>query len=221
MASTSLPSTMRAWTFSSSGDPDLILKLSTTHPVPAPPTGSKLLIRVSYVGLSSAGTNLMHDIPSILRENAIPEIDFSGHVALTGPSAPSEFKVGTLLFGAIPASSSVLSGAGTMAEFVLVPADNVAVKPAGIRLIESAGLGGLGQTGLKMLEKAAVCSGDRILIHGGSGGVGIIAIQAVKAMGAVVVATCSGANAGPVREAGADEVSSIMLSSILWGIRCI
>jgi NADPH:quinone reductase-like Zn-dependent oxidoreductase len=206
---------MRAWTFSRRGDPSDILKLSTTLPAPAPPTGSNLLIRISHVGLSSAGINLMHDVLSALRRGAIPEIDFSGRVANAGPSGPSSFTIGTPVFGKIPPSASILSGAGSMAEYVLVPAENVAVKPAKVRFVEAAGLGGLGQTALKMLEKADVKRGDWVLIHGGSGGVGTVAIQAAKAAGARVVATCSGGNADMVRVAGADEVGSVLFASIL------
>lgn len=207
MASIILPTTMRAWNFSASGHPSSILSLNSAHPVPpCPPTSDKLLVRVSYVGLTSAGVNLMKDVPSILRRNAIPEMDFSGHVVVAGSSTSSVFALGARVFGTIDPTSGVLSGAGTLAEYVLVPSHLVQVVPQNMKLEEAAALGGLAQTALKMVETAAVTDGHRILIHGASGGVGIIATQVAKAKGATVVATCSKRNFEMVNAAGADEV---------------
>lgn len=207
MAKSTLPTTMRAWNFSTSGAPNQILSLNPAHPAPSPPTGSKLLVKVSYVGLTSAGINLMRDVPSILRKNAIPEGDFSGHVALAGPSAGPEFSAGTRVFGTIHPTAGLLSGAGTLAEYLLVPSELVQVVPSNVRLKEATALGGLAQTALKMVETAVVANGHRVLVHGASGGVGIVALQLAKARGAIVVATCSKRNFELVQAAGADEVS--------------
>lgn len=198
---------MRAWNFSTNGTPGDILSLNSAHPVPPPPTGSNLLVRVCYVGLTSAGMNLMRDVPSILRRNAIPEMDFSGYVALAGPSAGSLFAPGARVFGTLHPASSLFSGAGALAEYLVVPSDLVQIVPSNVRLAEATALGGLAQTGLNMVEKAFVAKGHRILIHGASGGVGIIATQLAKARGATVIATCSKRNFEMVKASGADEVS--------------
>lgn len=149
----------------------------------------------------------MRDVPSILRRNAIPELDFSGTVVRAGPSASSKFPVDTPVFGSVPPSASVLSGVGTMAEYLVVPSSSVAIKPAKISFAEAAGLSSLGQVALEMVHRAHVKSGDLVLVNGGSGGVGSVVVQAAKAAGAEVVATCSEANVNIVRELGADEVS--------------
>ena len=148
----------------------------------------------------------MRDIPSVLRKNAVPEIDFSGHVAACGPRCPPEMTPGTAVFGSVSLSGHLFSGQGVMAEYVVVPVDCVAVIPQNFGLAEASGLNGLGQTALCMTEKAKLKAGDTILVHGGGGDLGMIAIQAAKALGAYVVATCSERKMEIVRSLGADEV---------------
>lgn len=134
-------------------------------------------------------------------------MDFSGYVALAGPSASSLFPPGGRVFGTIHAISGLVSGAGALAEYLPVPSDLVQVVPSNMSLKEAATFGGLAQTALKMVETASVASGHRILIHGASGGVGIVATQLANARGATVVATCSKRDFEMVKVAGADEVS--------------
>lgn len=72
---------------------------------------------------------------------------------------------------------------------------------------EAAGLTCTGQTAVLMCKKAGIRGGERMLVNGGSGGVGTMVIQVAKAMGAKeVVATCSEKNASLVRELGATDV---------------
>ena len=217
MAISSLPSSMRAWTFSKSGDPERVLSLNTSHPRPRDPTGSSLLIHISHTALSSAGVNLMHDLPSFLRKIAVPELDFSGEVVQTGPSAPSQFAQGTRVFGSVPPSVSIFSGTGALAEYVVVPSDYVRILPAKMRFEEAAGLCCLAQTAQKMVETASIASGHRVLVHGASGGIGLMAVQLARAAGGTIVATCSKRNFEMVKRAGADEVSNeIQTTELAW-----
>lgn len=198
---------MRAWTFSTAGPPSSVLSLTPSFPSPRPPTGSQLLISISHASLSSAGLNLMRDVPSVLRRTpAVPEIDFSGRVVSVGPSAPAAFPPGTPVFGTVAKGASVLSGVGVLADYVVVDAACVAVKPARMSFAEVAGLSSLGQTALEMVRRARVGEGMRVLVNGGSGGVGMVVVQLAKAMGAYVVATCSRRNVDLVKDLGADEV---------------
>lgn len=198
--------TMRAWHFSTAGDPSSVLSFNASFPTPPSPAGSQLLVHISHAALSSAGLNLMRQVPSPFRINAVPEIDFSGRVVSAGPSVPARFSPGTAIFGTVSKSASVLSGVGVLAEYVLVKADCVAVKPANMSFAEAAGLSALGQTALEMVRRGEVKQGKRALINGGSGGVGMVAVQLVKALGGYVVATCSGQNVDTVKSLGADEV---------------
>jgi NADPH:quinone reductase-like Zn-dependent oxidoreductase len=204
-----IPSTMRAWTFNLAGTPQNVLKFNPAQPTPPPPTGSNVVVRVSYVALSSACTDLMNNVPSILRHSAIPELDFSGIITQGGPKAPSELSPGTAVFGTIPVLSAVLCGAGALAEYVVVPAGNVIVKPKTVGLPEAAGLTSLAHTAVLMVERAKITAGARVLVHGGGGDIGAMALQIAKGgkgAGAVVVVTCSESKINMVLQLGAEKV---------------
>ncbi|KAK0762960.1 LOW QUALITY PROTEIN: hypothetical protein N5P37_004486 [Trichoderma harzianum] len=193
-ANTSQPSTMRAWTFNSGGTPEKVLSFNPSFPAPAAPKGSDVLIKISHASLSSPGSNLMRDIPSLLRKNAIPELDFSGRVVSTGPDVPVEFAPGAAVFDTVSKSGSIIHNQGTLAEYILLNVNCIAVKPTSITFAEAACLSCLGQVALEMVRQAKIKSGDRVLVNGGSGAVGSAAIQLCKDLGAFVVTTCSTKN---------------------------
>lgn len=204
-----LPKTMKSWTITKNGPPRSVLILSSDRPVPPPPTGSDLLVKVSYAALNPADVKLMGSIPSWLpfRRNPVPGLDFSGTVVRAGRTAHAEFAApGTPVCGTFGVTQ-VAFGAGSLAEYVLVPAHLVAVKPAALGMAGAAGLGVVGQTAVVMVRAAKVGRGDRVLINGASGGVGTILTQVLASKGAEVVAVCSGSNASLVRRLGAKEVS--------------
>jgi NADPH:quinone reductase-like Zn-dependent oxidoreductase len=90
---------------------------------------------------------------------------------------------------------------------VPAPERTVARKPEGISLEEAAALPLAGLTAYQCLvEEAQVRAGERVLIHAASGGVGHLAVQIAKALGATVIGTGSPASHDWVRELGADEV---------------
>ncbi|PUB20313.1 NADPH:quinone reductase-like Zn-dependent oxidoreductase [Promicromonospora sp. AC04] len=96
---------------------------------------------------------------------------------------------------------------GTFAERIAVAETDLALKPASITLEEAASLPLVALTAWQALvEKGNVQPGQRVLIHAGAGGVGTIAIQLAKHLGATVATTASAGNADFVRELGADSV---------------
>ncbi len=96
---------------------------------------------------------------------------------------------------------------GTFAELIAVDEADLARKPAGLSMAEAASLPLVALTAWQALvEKANVRPGQKVLIHAGSGGVGTIAIQLAKHLGAHVATTTSTANVDWVRELGADQV---------------
>jgi NADPH:quinone reductase-like Zn-dependent oxidoreductase len=96
---------------------------------------------------------------------------------------------------------------GAQAELVAIPAANVVAKPPGVSTIEAASVGAVAITAVHALrDLAGVRAGQRVLINGASGGVGLAAIQVAKALGARVTAVCGGASADLVRSLGADDV---------------
>ena len=96
---------------------------------------------------------------------------------------------------------------GCYAEQVAIESEHVVLKPANINFAEAAAWPLSGVTAWKALvETAPVTKDTNLLIHGGAGGVGGMAIQLAKSRGAQVTTTCSAANEDYVRSLGADEV---------------
>jgi NADPH:quinone reductase-like Zn-dependent oxidoreductase len=95
---------------------------------------------------------------------------------------------------------------GTYADYVVVPADDLASKPPGMSFAEAAGIPTVAFTAWNVLvDQAKVGPGMRVLIHGGAGGVGSAAVQIAKARGARVLATASTRNQAFLRDLGVDE----------------
>ncbi len=128
----------------------------------------------------------------------IPGYDFAGTLLDATPA----LSAGTEVFGMIQRN-----GGGASAEIASVPVGELAAKPLGLSMSEAASLPLAGLTALQALrDELGVEPGQRVLLNGASGGVGTLAVQIAKAMGANVVAVCSGRNAELVRELGADRV---------------
>ena len=92
------------------------------------------------------------------------------------------------------------------AEYVAVRLDLLAHKPANVSYAEAAAITMCGLTAWQpLIEQANIKKGDRVLIHGASGGVGHLAVQLAKYLGATVIATSSGKNRDFVLSLGADQ----------------
>ncbi len=127
--------------------------------------------------------------------------DVSGVVTAVGKNV-SRFKVGDAVF-ARPGSMQ----SGTFAEYVVVKEQEVAAKPANLSHQQAASVPLVGLTAWQALvSKAQLKAGQKVLIHAGSGGVGSLAIQIAKHLGATVVATTSTDNLALVKSLGADQV---------------
>lgn len=128
-------------------------------------------------------------------------LDFSGIVKKVGDSV-REFNVGDEVF-----SRKEMGKPGTLAEYVVLPAGKLARKPAEITFEEASAIPTTGLTALQALTtQAKVMAGEKVLILGGSGGVGSFAIQLAKHLGAEVTTTTSGKNEEFVRTLGADHI---------------
>jgi NADPH:quinone reductase-like Zn-dependent oxidoreductase len=160
----------------------------------------------------------MQLIPTLFRTNpSIPETDFSGTTIKTGPKVPFSRALvpGTAVFGSIPIGEHVSSGKGVLAEYVVVPAERVCLKPDNVSFEQAAGLPIAGTTALSVLNLAKLKHGYKVLVNGASGGIGCMAVQMAKDVvgeSGKVVAVCSGRNLEMVKGLGADEV--ILLNSI-------
>lgn len=125
--------------------------------------------------------------------------DFAGTVVEVGANV-TQFKAGDEVY-----AKTDLNGA--FAEYTVVQQSSLALKPQNISMELAASLPLVSLTAWQALvEIAKVQAGQKVLIHAGSGGVGSIAIQLAKHLGATVATTTSGKNARWVRELGADII---------------
>jgi NADPH:quinone reductase len=114
----------------------------------------------------------------------------------------TEFHVGDEVYY----TPQIFGGPGSYAEQHVVNVDLVSRKPANLSHIEAASLTLVGGTVWEaFVTRAQLCVGETILIHGGAGGVGTVAIQVAKAIGARVLTTARAADHPLVRSLGADE----------------
>jgi NADPH:quinone reductase-like Zn-dependent oxidoreductase len=99
------------------------------------------------------------------------------------------------------------TGSGTLAEYVAVPEETLAPKPASVSFEQAAAVPVAGLTALQGLrDKGRLQAGQRLLLNGASGGVGTFAVQLAKWLGAEVTAVCSTRNLEMVAALGADRV---------------
>ena len=114
--------------------------------------------------------------------------------------------------------------AGACAELASLPFDEIARKPAGLSMSEAASLPLAGLTALQALrDELELAAGETVLINGASGGVGTLAVQIAKAMGAEVHAVCSSRNLELVTQLGADRAIDYGEQSLaeLRGYDCV
>ncbi|GAA2360489.1 NADP-dependent oxidoreductase [Streptomyces cuspidosporus] len=127
--------------------------------------------------------------------------DLAGTVVRVGPSV-TRFAVGDEVY-ARPDKDRI----GTFAELIAVHQDDLAPKPATLTMPEAASLPLVALTAWQALvERARVQPGQKVLIHAGAGGLGSIAVQLAKALGAHVATTVSTAKVDLARDLGADVV---------------
>jgi len=134
---------------------------------------------------------------------AIPGWDVSGVIEQVGPDVP-EFSAGDRV--ASYARKEFIHG-GTYAEYVAVPAVDVAPIPDGVDFDSAAGLPLAGLTAQRALETLEVTSSDTLLIHAASGGVGYLAAQLAVERGATVLGTASEKNHEKLRALGVTPLS--------------
>ncbi|HTZ88925.1 MAG TPA: NADP-dependent oxidoreductase [Alloacidobacterium sp.] len=134
------------------------------------------------------------------RPGAVPSHEFSGVVAALGDDATG-FEVGQQIYG-----MNDWFADGALAEFCLTRPENIAAKPATLTAEAAASAPISALTAWQgLLDRAKIQPGERVLIQGGTGAVGIFAVQLARLHGAHVIATASARDMEFVRQLGADE----------------
>lgn len=192
--------TMKAIVAHEYGGPE-VLKLEDA-PVPAPKE-NEILVKVFAAGVNSFDGNLRSGNwakpPNGTQLPWHPGYDIAGVVDKVGARV-TKFKAGDAVYAFI----TILKGGG-YAEYALAKETDAALKPTTISFVEAAGVPSVALTAWQALvDKANVQSGQTVLIHGASGGVGMFAIPIAKFKGTKVFATASSANQDFLKQLGAD-----------------
>jgi NADPH:quinone reductase-like Zn-dependent oxidoreductase len=191
---------MRAITQQAFGGPEVLTPAGIDEPEPLP---SEVLVRVR--------ASSVNPVDAAIRSGAFPLLgqppfvlgwDLSGVVESVVPGV-NRFRPGDEVYGMpfFPRSACCY------AEYVVAPSRQLARKPASLDHVHAAGLPLAGLTAWQgLVDVAGVAAGQRVLIHGGGGGVGHLAVQIAKWHGAHVIATASAAKHEFLRGLGADDV---------------
>ncbi|MBN6040175.1 zinc-binding dehydrogenase [Amycolatopsis sp. 195334CR] len=211
-----MSSSMRVLELVHFGDADTAFA-TRERPRPTPGPG-QLLVRVLATSVNPLDLQTRRgDYRDQLALPAVIGNDVSGVVVETGPGA-DEFQAGDEVWYLTP----IFAGRGTYAEFHVVDQALVARKPARLSHVEAAGLALVGVTVWEALvERAGVRAGERVLVHGGAGGVGSVAIQLASALGAEVVTTARARDHEFVTGLGADTAIDFSAGDYVPRVRAL
>lgn len=180
-------------------------------PKPAAKAGHMVIeVKASSVNpldtmLRSVDTPWSKNLPEILHG------DVAGIVSEIG-SGVTEFKVGDEVYGC---AGGIAGTDGALAEYMLVDAELMALKPKTLTMKQAAVLPLVSITAWEALHnKLKIKAGDNVLIHGATGGVGHIAVQLAKHVGATVSATSTPRNVELAKTLGADNIIDIKATTV-------
>ena len=182
-----------------------VMEVNNTASVPSPPPG-KILVNVKASGINPVDWKIREGYMQQMIQLQFPStlgMDFSGIIKQIGENIASDFKQGDEIYG----QASVLKGgSGAFAELALADQDAIAHKPKTLNHLEAAALPLVGVSAWQALvENIGLSKDKKILIHGGAGGIGSIAIQLAKHLGAYVATTVSTNDKQFVQELGANQ----------------
>ncbi|MBI1280562.1 MAG: zinc-binding dehydrogenase [Anaerolineaceae bacterium] len=197
---------MKAIIYTEYGSPDVIQFKEVEKPTPK---DDQVLIKVHAASVNAGDWHYLRGTPWLFRlssgllkpKNIFLGADVAGRVEAVGKNV-TQFRPGDEVFGDLNASSR-----GAFAEYVCATEDALVLKPANLSFEEAAAVPVAAVTALHGLQSSKqIQAGQKVLINGASGGVGLFAVQIAKALGAEVTAVCSTRNVSRLRSIGADHV---------------
>jgi NADPH:quinone reductase-like Zn-dependent oxidoreductase len=198
---------MKAIVCTKYGPPDVLQLQEVAKPTPKV---DEVLVKVHAASVNAYDWHLLTADIFLVRfmggglrrpKKAIPGVDIAGRIEAAGSNV-KQFRQGDEVFGDISAC-----GNGGFAEYVSVPENALALKPAILSFEEAAAVPMAAVTALQGLrDEGRIQAGQKVLINGASGGVGTSVVQIAKAFGAEVTAVCSTRNLDMSRTLGADRV---------------
>jgi NADPH:quinone reductase len=173
-------------------------------PVPEPGPG-EVLVRVAASAVNPLDLKIRAGAAAHARVQppAVLGIDMAGTIARAGAGVTA-FSLGDEVYGMTGGVGAI---PGSLAGYQVADARLIARKPANLSMAQAAALPLAVITAWEgLVDRAQVGTGDTVLVHGGAGGVGYVAVQLAAARGARVYATGSDASAGVIAEAGATPI---------------
>lgn len=179
-------------------------------PVPVPEKG-QVLVKIMASGINPLDTKIKRGEGKHAKQQApaILGLDLAGIVVSTGEGV-NAFQPGDEVYGM---AGGIGGRQGTLAEYAAVDADLLALKPANLSMQEAAALPLVFITAWEgLVDRANVKAGQRVLVHGGAGGIGHVAIQLAHSLGASVFATGSSRSLQLIESLGATAIDYNSLS---------
>jgi NADPH:quinone reductase-like Zn-dependent oxidoreductase len=193
MTAAGVPPQMRAVRLHAPGGPEQLRVETIDSPVPKP---GEALVQVGGAAITRDELEWPLD-----RLPAVPSYELAGMVAALG-NGVENLALGDAVYALTPFDRD-----GVAAEYAAVPSELLAPKPATLDDLQAAAIPLPALSAWQgLFEHGRLAEGERVLIHGATGGVGQIATQLARRRGAHVVATASTGNLPRARELGADEV---------------
>ena len=197
---------MKAVQMKGYGSSDEVIEINDNAHAPNDPSAGKVLVKVKAAGINPVDWKIREGYMQQMIPLQFPSplgMDFSGVIEKVGQGV-SQFRQGDEVYGQ---ASLMSGGSGAFAEMALANADTIAHKPKSLSHPEAAGVPLVGVSAwLALVETISLQKNQKILIHGGAGGIGSVAIQLAKHLGAYVATTVSTNDKQFAKELGADEI---------------
>jgi len=195
---------MQAAQFRRFGDPDVLEMVTVPRPTPG---AGEVQVRVHASTVNPHDTFVRDGTMKMLTGRKFPMgvgLDFAGEIVAAGTEV-ADIAIGSQVWGMVSPKGAHVTGSA--AEYVVVPSTRVALFPEQLSMVEAASLVTSGTTALRAIRDVAQTRpGEKVLVRGAAGGVGMIVVQLAHALGAQVTALASGSDADFVTRCGADEV---------------
>ena len=207
-----LPEMMQAVGFDAPGGPELLQLRDTQVPKPSP---GEILVKVAYAGVNRPDVmQRQGHYPPPPGASPIPGLEISGEAVLLGEG---------VVPGLLGQRLCALVAGGGYAEYCLAKAEHCLPVPEGLPLAEAAALPEtLFTVWHNVFERGWACEGETLLVHGGTSGIGTMAIRLGKLFGLKVIVTCgTDAKCAAAQALGADHAINYRTHDFVEEVRAI
>jgi NADPH:quinone reductase-like Zn-dependent oxidoreductase len=173
------------------------------------PAAGQVLVEVHASGLNPVDSALREGYMRQMADIPMPATigsDIAGVVESVGADV-TEFKPGDKVYGT---ALGLFGASGALAEFAVTPVNRVAAIPSNTDFVQSASLPLVGASAVQaLIDTIKLQSGQKLFINGGAGGIGTVAIQIAKNIGAYVAVSSKGDHTELLKGLGTDEVIDV------------